>query len=99
MGKSFRKTDIIGNAGCSSEKYDKRIANKCLRAKVKRLLRQDPFVEVLPIIREISDVWCFGKDGKNWFGDLKNSNMKFYPHLPYTEDLFFNKMYKKHKRK
>lgn len=99
MGKSFKKTDIIGNASSNSEKYDKRVANKCLRTKVKRLLKQNPFVEILPTIREVSSVWCFGKDGKNWFGYLKNSNIKYYPHLPYSEDSFFNKMYKKYKRK
>lgn len=99
MGKSFKKTDIMGNAGCISEKHDKRIANKCLRTKAKQLLRQDPFIEVLPIIREVSDVWCFSKDGKMWFGDLKNSNMKYYPHLPYNKDSFYIEMYRKYKRK
>ena len=98
MGKSFRKHDIIGH-GASSEKYDKRIANRCLRTKIKRLLRQDPFIEVLPIMREISDVWCFNKDGKSWFGDLKSSNKTRYPNLPCSEDPYFIKLYRKYKSK
>jgi hypothetical protein len=98
MGKSFRKHDFIGH-GSGSEKYDKRIANRCLRSKIKRLIRQDPFIEIFPIMREISDVWCFSKDGKSWFGDLKNSNKHDYPHLPYNEDLAYIKMYRKYKSK
>jgi hypothetical protein len=98
MGKSFKKYDFIGN-GSGSEKYDKRIANRSLRCNVRRLLRQDPFIEILPLMRELSDVWCFNKDGKSWFGNLKNGNNSMYPHIPYLEDPYFIELYRKYKRK
>lgn len=98
MGKSFKKHDITGN-GSGSEKYDKRIANRSLRSNIKRLLRQDPFMEILPLMRELSDVWGFNKDGKGWFGNLKNGNNSFYPHTPYTEDPYFIRAYRKNKSK
>jgi hypothetical protein len=98
MGKSYRKHDIIGHGGCS-EKKDKSLANRKLRHKIKRLLKQNSEIEVLPILRELSDIWCFNKDGKSWFGDLKNLNCTHYPHLPYSEDKYFKNLYMKYKRK
>jgi hypothetical protein len=98
MGKSFKKHDYCGH-GDGSEKYDKRIANRRLRSSVNRLLRQDPETEVLPIIREVSDVWDMNKDGKSYFGDMKNGNTTRYPHIPYSEDDFLKDYYAKMKRK
>ena len=98
MGKSFRRHDIIGHGG-DSEKYDKRCANRSFRVKIKRLMRCDILTDTFPLIREMSDEWCFNKDGKSWFGNLKSSNSRLYPHLPYNEDPYFVKIYRRDKSK
>ena len=51
-----------------SEKWDKRNAQRRLRRGVKRSLEGGREV---PLLREISDVWCFNKDGKTMFSDPK----------------------------
>jgi hypothetical protein len=69
MSRSFRKTNIIGN-GASSEKYDKRINNRVLRRAVKHAV----FIgeeDIFPIMREVSDKWSMRKDGKCYFGNLR----------------------------
>lgn len=75
MGKSYRKTPIVGNAS-DSEKMDKRKANRQLRKAVKdmlyksRLLQEEILIDVmerLPKLREVSNVWDFEKDGKHYF--------------------------------
>lgn len=74
MSRSFKHTPICGNACCRSEKKDKRFANRAERRTVNNLLITctDFDFLVLPIKREISDVWSFGKDGRHWFGDLRD---------------------------
>jgi hypothetical protein len=87
MSRSYRKHDIIGNAG-HSEKYDKRIANRILRHHAKRLLHVDPEQEVFPIMREVSDKWCMSKDGKSYFGDfLSEANYNHYHNNRYITEL------------
>lgn len=72
MSRSQKKTSIGGNTTCSSEKQDKRAANRSLRRIVKRLCSAGENIEVWPRLREVSEVWSFGKDGKQWFGKIKN---------------------------
>jgi hypothetical protein len=49
-----------------SEKEDKRIANRTLRAACRIALVncQDYDGLVMPVLREVSNVWSFAKDGK-----------------------------------
>jgi len=47
----------------------------------------------------VSNVWYFNKDGKSWFGDLKNGNHKYFPHEKYSDDPDFEKWYRKLKGK
>lgn len=69
MARSRRKTPIIGIAVCDSEKSWKRGANRKLRRAVRAaLIRGD---DVLPELREVSNVWTFGKDGKLYWPDLE----------------------------
>lgn len=75
MSRSFKKTPAGGITTVKSEKQDKRIANRRLRSRVRQAVREGD--EVLPERREISDVWCFGKDGKAWYGDCSGK----YRHL------------------
>jgi len=64
MSRSIKKTPIIGHCNCCSEKKDKRIANRKFRLSTKILLKKgkDPLFS----IRQISNVWQFGKDGKQY---------------------------------
>lgn len=62
MSRSYRKTPITGIAVCDSEKDDKRRAHRRRRAAERSHGR---FVD----LREVSDVWDMGKDGKAWWGD------------------------------
>lgn len=98
MGKSFRKTDIIGNGG-TSDKCSKRIANRVLRHRTKILIGKDPETEILPVVREVSDVWDFNKDGKGWFGNIPHGNQSRYPHRKFFDDPFWIKYYREMKGK
>lgn len=65
MGKSFKRTSICGNAVASSEKQDKRLANRRFRRNSKQLIncKREPCVD----IKEVSNVYSFNKDGKHYF--------------------------------
>lgn len=70
MSRSRRRTPIIGNCACRSERSDKKDWHGRMRARTRlAILRMD---ENMPEVREVSDPWTFGKDGKQWFeGDKK----------------------------
>lgn len=100
MGKSYRKTEKHGHGpNRCSEKQDKRKANRKLRRKIKVIISKNPYNEIYPCLREVSDVWCFNKDGKTWFGDLKKGNKKYFPHEKYEDDPLFVKIYRELKGK
>ncbi|OPZ83678.1 MAG: hypothetical protein BWY75_02962 [bacterium ADurb.Bin425] len=66
MSNSYRKNPFIGN--CShSDKPGKVNANRTLRTHVRQALRTcDDFEAlILPLLREVSNVWDFPKDGKH----------------------------------
>jgi hypothetical protein len=71
MSRSCRKTPIVGITTAASEKRDKQLANRRLRRVVKRVLRDEPEAQVLPLKREVSDVWGMDKDGKRWFDAVR----------------------------
>lgn len=52
----------MGITSRDSEKQDKREANRKLRRVARYLIKCGKFE--LPLLREISNVWGFGKDGK-----------------------------------
>lgn len=62
MSRSKKKTPKRGITGASSEKEDKRDANRKLRRKTKQQVNKED--EILLELREVSNVWGFGKDGK-----------------------------------
>lgn len=62
MSKSRRKTAKRSITTATSEKSDKRLANRLLRKKVKQDLLLDK--DIFPTLREVSNVWAFAKDGK-----------------------------------
>lgn len=63
MSRSRKKTPITGNCG-GSEKRDKRWANRSLRRQFKIALKQEK--EILPLLRDVSNVYTFNKDGKHY---------------------------------
>ncbi len=70
MSRSRRKFPKRGIAG-KSDKVGKQKANRSLRRAVHVALALGN--EDLPILREVSDVWDFDKDGKVWCdGDEKS---------------------------
>lgn len=66
MSHSRRHTPICGNTLARSEKKDKRLANRCWRRIVRARIALGQ-VELLPLQREVSNVWSFAKDGKHRF--------------------------------
>jgi hypothetical protein len=64
MSRSRKKVPITGITTCDSEKWDKQHANRKLRAAIRVAIADDQ--EVMPELREVSNVWSFGKDGKKW---------------------------------
>lgn len=68
MSRSYKKTPIFGITKAKSEKEDKRIANRALRANVRTILDScDDYEDlIIPIIREVSNVWGFAKDGRRY---------------------------------
>lgn len=67
MSRSFQKTPITGYTTARSEKDDKRRANRRHRTAVKRILRTELEPETLPLLREVSNVYTFAKDGKQYW--------------------------------
>lgn len=67
MSRSYRKRPFISITKTESEKEDKRRANRRLRRKLRQIPPDDD--AVLPLQREVSNVWSFGKDGKRWMSE------------------------------
>ena len=80
MSRSFRHTPVIGNACAASDKPGKQIGNRALRMHVRISLRNclrsdDGFDNlIVPLLREVSNVWSFPKDGKH----RMNPNGSYY---------------------
>ncbi len=65
MSRSRKKTPVCGWAWCDSEKPDKRIWHRRMRAAILvRLHDANPEEVILPHQREISNVGAMAKDGK-----------------------------------
>ncbi|MEL7363701.1 MAG: hypothetical protein AAFN13_16615 [Bacteroidota bacterium] len=68
MSRSRKKTPISGITTATSEKYDKRLANRRLRRRVRQHLATGHIDSAdLPLLREVSNVWAMDKDGKLYF--------------------------------
>ena len=74
MARSYRRTPIFGITTARSEKQDKKLANRRLRRKVKTCLANGD--EQLPLLREVSNVWSFDKDGKAYWADACVEDMR-----------------------
>jgi len=69
MSRSYRKSPFIGVTCARSEKDDKRVANRRYRRRVSSSLISG---REMPLIREVSEVYLFSKDGRQMITD-KNS--------------------------
>jgi len=68
MSRSYRHTPVCGVCCCDSEKYEKRLHNRRMRVRIRRILHTfDPDTVFLPLPDEVSCVWNWGKDGKMRF--------------------------------
>jgi hypothetical protein len=74
MSRSRKKTPIFGMTKAQSEKEDKRLANRRLRRAIANLDLTE--VEVVPVIREVSDPWLMAKDGKGYRPDLDKKYLR-----------------------
>ena len=70
MSRSKRKTSIHGITMAESEKTDKLAANRKYRRTLKQKLEAEPEAP-LPVVRELSNVWSFAKDGKQYLDPRK----------------------------
>jgi hypothetical protein len=74
MSNSIKKTKIAGFTTSESEKTEKREANRKYRRTVKQKVKLGN--DVFPKIRELSNVWCFSKDGKRYYPELSAKDLR-----------------------
>ena len=75
MGKSFRKHRIFGNCG-GSEKKDKRICNRKVRRKAREQIERGDYELPFTIQDEALNKWSMNKDGKHYWPDATDKDMK-----------------------
>jgi len=61
MSRSYKKNPFTGITCTTSEKKDKRIANRRFRRRCDQALIRG---EEMPLENEVSNIWDFSKDGK-----------------------------------
>jgi hypothetical protein len=75
MSRSYKKNPAGGMCVADSEKENKRTANRAFRRKSKQAVHTLRLDRIPFSIRQVSDVWCFAKDGKMWFDPQKHPKM------------------------
>ena len=74
MSRSYIKNKKVGYTKKETEKRDKTIANKRYRRLVKvRIAKRS---EILPLIREVSNIYQFDKDGKHYYAGMTKLEMR-----------------------
>lgn len=79
MSHSYRHTPIIGY--CShSDKPGKSKANRALRVAERKAFAACTDFDslIMPILREVSNVWDFPKDGKGYMKNWKEESYRKY---------------------
>ena len=64
MSRSKKRTPVCGMTGAASERQDKRFYNRRYRRVCKQTIHTDPVRELLPQLREYSNIGAMDKDGK-----------------------------------
>lgn len=75
MARSRRKNPICGITTARSEKQDKKIWHSRMRAATRTHLASGRDPDVMPIEREVSNVWSFDKDGKQRFDAARHPKL------------------------
>ncbi len=76
MSNSFKKLPIFGISTATSEKQEKRDNNRKLRRKTKQKLKCLTEFDTLPEMKEISNPWKMGKDGKLYRDNASEKDMR-----------------------
>ena len=74
MGKSYRKTKIFGWTAASSEKKDKVFHHRKMRRRVHEQIQKEDY-DLFPVDNEISNVWTWDKDGKQYWPAATKKDM------------------------
>jgi len=80
MARSYRKTPIDGWTCKTSEKWDKRKNNRMFRRREKVCIVTENWDRLPYNMNEVRNTWDMAKDGKSWFGWMKNSDYTYYNH-------------------
>lgn len=75
MARSYRKTPICGITTARSEKSDKKIWHSRMRARTLTHIRSGRDLDVMPLVREVSNVWDFAKDGRQRFDPRRHPKL------------------------
>ncbi len=76
MSRSRRRHPFCGTIkNADSKKADKRAYNRRFRHATEQALKAGPMGESLPVLREHSDSWGVGKDGKLRFAPVKHPKL------------------------
>ncbi len=79
MSRSRRKKPIFGNTSSDSEKQDKVIYHRRFRRRVADAIResvQSGDEATFPVADEVGNQWRWDKDGKTYWGDAPESEMR-----------------------
>jgi len=85
MSRSIRKTKIFGNVGSlchASEKKDKKLFHKMYRSLEREIVRkiEQGAVDSENVVffneEETMDVWSMDKDGKHYWEDVEEKDMR-----------------------
>lgn len=75
MARSRRKTPISGITTARSEKSDKKLWHSRMRARLRTHIMSGGDADLTPLVREVSNVWSFAKDGKSRFDPNKHPKL------------------------
>jgi hypothetical protein len=74
MSRSRKKIPIIGITTATSEKQNKRLANRRFRRVTKIELKISK--EFITPYKVLSNVWCYDKDGKRYVRNLAEKDLR-----------------------
>ncbi|MBT33933.1 MAG: hypothetical protein CMO01_30080 [Thalassobius sp.] len=74
MSRSRKKTKIRGITTSITEKKEKQEANRKFRRTINQKVKlgEDHF----PLLKELSNVWCFSKDGKRYDSEMEEKYLR-----------------------
>jgi len=74
MSRSYKRNRHTGWSEAASEKSDKRRWHGQFRRAVRNAIASE--TEVMPLEKEISNLWAFAKDGKAYYGSLDDESIR-----------------------